>query len=116
MKNKIKNIGIETAAPKLKSNDKNDPFVSSLKLRGRMFIGTVVATNATRTAKVEFERIVPLQKFERFEKRRTRLIVHNPDSIQAKVGDRVRLVECRPISKTKNFTIIERLQDESNKK
>ena len=35
--------------------------------------------------------------------------VHNPDCINAKEGDLVGVVECRPLSKTKNFVIIRKL-------
>jgi len=110
MKEKIRNIGIKISYPKKGSNDKHDPFFSNLKIRGRIFTGTVISTKSTRTAKIEFERRVPLPKYERHEKRKTRLIVHNPDSIQAKLGDKVKIAECRPISKTKNFVIIGKVE------
>ena len=51
-------------------------------------------------------------KFERYEKRRTRIKVHNPECINAKEGDIVKISECRPLSKTKNFVIIENLGKE----
>ena len=92
-----------------------DPFFKNISLRGRIFLATVISTNATKTAKVEFTRIHPITKYERSEKRRTRLQVHNPPSINAQIGDKVKIMECRPISKTKNFVIIEKLKDESNK-
>ena len=40
-------------------------------------------------------------------KRTRRYIVHNPTCIGAGVGDRVKIMECRPLSKTKHFCIIE---------
>lgn len=111
MKNKIKNIGIKTELPSVKvSKDKNDPFFGTLKLRGKVFIGKVISAKPHRTAKIEFPRLFPLKKYERFEKRRTRLLVHNPDSIKAIEGDTVKVIECRPISKTKNFVIIEKIK------
>ena len=113
---KLRNIGIKVKAPTVtQSNDIHDPFFSSLSLRGRVFIAKVISTNSTKTAKVEFSRLYPLPKYERFEKRRTRLQVHNPESINAKVGDKVKIIECRPISKTKNFVIIEKIENESIK-
>jgi small subunit ribosomal protein S17 len=39
--------------------------------------------------------------------RRTRVKAHNPESIDAKEGDTVRIAETRPLSKTKNFVVIE---------
>jgi len=111
MKTKMKNIGIQVEGPKEQvGNDKYDPFFGNLKLRGRVLVGKVISTKPTRTAKIEFMRLFPIKKYERFEKRRTRLLVHNPDSIKAKEGDTVKIMECRPISKTKNFVIIEKLK------
>ena len=107
---KIKNIGIKVSLPKQASNDKHDPFFSNLRIRGRLFTGKVISTSSAKTAKIEFERLLPIPKYERVEKKRTRLIVHNPDSINAQVGDLVKVSECRPISKTKNFVIIEKIK------
>ncbi len=53
-----------------------------------------------------------MQKYERYEKKRTKLHVHNPECIDANIGDIVRIAETRPISKTKNFVIIENLGKE----
>lgn len=114
---KPKNIGIKVKQPILtKSEDIHDPFFGNLSLRGRMFTGIVISTNSAKTAKVEFTRLYPIPKYERFEKRRTRIQVHNPESINAKTGDKVKIIECRPISKTKNFVIIEKLENESDKR
>src|SRR3989344_5457977 len=47
----------------------------------------------------------------RHEKRLSKIQVHIPDSIEVKEGDIVKIAECRPLSKTKHFVIIE---NESN--
>ena len=39
-------------------------------------------------------------------------MAHVPEGITLSVGDTVRIAECRPISKTKNFIVIERLSAE----
>ena len=74
---------------------------------GRKFTGTVVSSKAQQSATVEWywRRLVP--KYERFEQKRTRMQVHNPTEINATKGDKVIIQECRPISKTKNFVIIQ---------
>ena len=111
MKVKMRNIGINVIHPKEPDGkDKHDPFFSHMGVRGRVLIGKVIATKTTKTAKIEFTRLFPLKKYERVEMRRTRLMVHNPDSIKAKEGDLVKIMECRPISKTKNFVIIEKIK------
>lgn len=111
MKKKLRDIGVKVDVPKLESkSDKHDPFFSSFNVRGKAFVGKVISTKSHRTAKIEFARLFHLKKYERYEKRRTRLTVHNPDSISANVGDVVKVMECRPISKTKNFVIIEKIK------
>ena len=104
---KKKNIGIEVKAPKEKCNDKHCPFHGEIKVRGRTFTGTVISRDVNKTAKIEFPRLFYLNKYERFEKRRSRITVHNPPCIDAQIGDKVKVIECKPISKTKNFVIIE---------
>lgn len=83
--------------------------MQTIKTRGRTFTGVVVDAKMQNTATVEWERRMYVQKFERYEKRRTRVKAHNPENIDAKQGDIVKIMECRPISKTKSFIITEKL-------
>ena len=107
-----KNIGIKVSSPKKKCTDKNCPFHGSLKCRGSIFTGTVISAKMHRTVKVEWNRQKFVKKYERYEKERSRIKAHNPDCINAKEGDVVKVIGCRPLSKTKNFTIIENLGKE----
>ncbi len=111
---KIKNIGFNIPAPKTKSKqeEKKSPFTGDIKVRGRVFTGTVISAKMTRTATVEWDRRVKLPKYERYMKKRTRVKAHNPDIIKAEEGDIVKIMECRPLSKTKNFVIVENLGKE----
>ncbi|MBW2983687.1 30S ribosomal protein S17 [Candidatus Woesearchaeota archaeon] len=92
-----------------KCDDKNCPIHGSLKCRGMGFVGTIISTKMHRTAILEWEWKHFLPKYERYEKRRTRIKVHNPACIDAKDGDIVKVMECRPLSKTKHFVIVEKL-------
>lgn len=83
--------------------------MQTIKTRGRTFTGIVLDAKMQNTATVEWERRMYVQKYERYEKRRTRVKAHNPENIDAKQGDIVKIMECRPISKTKNFIIIEKM-------
>lgn len=78
---------------------------SSYATRGNTFEGTVVSAKATKTVTVEWEgrRYVP--KYERYEKRKSKIAAHNPEEIGAAEGDLVRISETRPISKTKHFIV-----------
>jgi len=117
-KEEIKNIGIETPKPTKtpKSVDPKDPFYGSVKVRGRIFTGTVISAKMQKTVTVEWPRRQFNKKYERFEMRRTRVKAHNPESIDAKEGDIVRIAETRPLSKTKNFVVIEIVKAEIVKK
>ena len=111
-KPETRKIGISVEEPNQKCKDSKCPFHGNLSVRGRHFTGTLVSTKMRKTAVVEFGRLHFLPKYERYEKRRTRLKVHNPECINAKDGDIVRIVECRPLSKTKNFVIIHKIGQE----
>lgn len=104
---KTKNIGIKTEAPKGSCSDKHCPFHGEIKLRGRTFTGTVTKVDTHKSAKVEWPIRHYIPKYERYEERKSGVRVHNPDCIKAKIGDKVKISECRPISKTKHFIIIE---------
>ncbi len=112
MEKNSKSIGIKLKLPGKKCNDDRCPFHGRLKCRGKIFTGVVISTKMQKTVTVEFGRMNYLPKYERYEKRRTRIKAHNPDCINAKDGDIVRLSECRPLSKTKNFVVIENLGGE----
>ena len=108
-KTESRNIGIALEAPKQSCNDLNCPFHGKLSVRGRQLTGTVVSAKMRKTAVIEFGRLHFWKKYERYEKRRTKLKVHNPECIGAKDGDIVNIMECRPLSKTKHFVIIQKL-------
>lgn len=88
--------------------DPNCPHHASLKTHGRIFTGTVVEAKAQKTATVSWERRKYLAKYERHEKLKTVVKAHNPECLNAKKGDIVRIQECRPLSKTKHFVIVEK--------
>lgn len=68
-------------------------------------IGVVTSTKMNKTATVLVERVKvhPLYK-KRF---RVKKKYHAHDELGVKDGDRVKIKECRPISKTKSWRIIE---------
>lgn len=114
MKMKNKNPGIDVPFPTLTCSDVKCPFHGNLKLRGRIFKGIVTSAKAAKTVTVTWERVVPIKKFERFEKRKSKLHAYNPTCIDAKEGDIVRIAECRPLSKTKHFVVVEKISKQEN--
>lgn len=111
MKNTTRNPGYGEV-PQQKCIDVKCPFHGKLNLRGRQFTGTVISTRMRKTSVIEFKRLHFVPKYERYEKRRTKLKVHNPECINVKEGDIVKVMECKPVSKTKNFVIIQKLGHE----
>ena len=101
-----KNIGIEVDFPKENCEDKHCPFHGSLGVRGRIFKGIIIKKNPHKTVMVEWPRSHYIKKYERYAKKRSRVKAHNPKCIDAKIGDRVVIAETRPISKTKNFVVV----------
>lgn len=93
--------------PKKACHDHHCPFHASQKLRGRIISGFIKKVDAFKTATITFERVHPLPKYERYEKRTSKLRVHNPPCLNAQPGDKVVAAETRPISKTKSFVIVE---------
>jgi small subunit ribosomal protein S17 len=105
---KAKNIGIEgIKEPKGSCDDDKCPFHGSLKVRGRIFKGKVVSDKMSKTVIVEWPRIIRLRKYKRYMKKRSKVSAHNPECVNAKTGDLVTIMECRPLSKTKKFVVIE---------
>ena len=107
-----KNVGVVLKSPEEACKDSKCPYHGKLSLRGRQFTGIVMSTKMRKTAVMEFSRLYFLKKYERYERRRTKLKVHNPECINAKEGEIVNVMECRPLSKTKNFVIIQKLGKE----
>jgi len=95
-------------------NDKNCPEHGNLSVRGRQFTAKVVSAKMKRSAVVKVTRVRKVPKYDRYEKRSSRISVHKPDCIAVKEGDQVTVGECRPISKTKSFVIIKKEEVEKS--
>lgn len=89
-------------------NDKNCPFHGDLKVRGRTLIGSVASEKMEKTVVVEREYTEKIPKYERYERRTSRVHAHNPSCINAQIGDTVKIIECRKLSKMKSFVVIEK--------
>jgi small subunit ribosomal protein S17 len=69
-------------------------------------IGSVVGAKMAKTIVVEVTRRVPHPVYKRVVGKRKRFYAHDEEGV-AKVGDVVRIVECRPLSKLKRWQLKE---------
>ena len=67
----------------------------------RIFRGEVVSNRAQKTAIVKWHYYNYVPKYERYERRNTKVAAYNPECLSASIGDTVTIAECRPLSKTK---------------
>jgi small subunit ribosomal protein S17 len=104
----IRNIGINVPIPKESCNDPLCPFHGKISIRGRLLEGIVLKNRAERTIVVRREYLHYIPKYKRYEKRRKNISAHCPPCISVKEGDKVTIAECRPISKTVSFVVIEK--------
>ena len=72
-------------------------------------IGVVVSDKMNKTIVVEVERRVPHPKYKKIVRRTSKFYAHD-EKREAKEGDKVRIVESRPISKLKCWSLAEVLK------
>jgi len=102
-------IGLPVKAPKKSCNDRCCPFHGTLPVRGRILEGIVVGDKMKGTVIVRRDFLQYVSKYLRYERRHGHISAHNPPCIEAKIGDNVKLMECRPISKAVSFVVIEKI-------
>ena len=69
-------------------------------------VGLVISDKMEKTIVVEYTAGVPHPKFKKIIKRTKKFYAHDEKS-QATVGDKVRITECRPVSKSKRWRLVE---------
>ena len=99
--------GLDVTAPKKKCEDDRCPFHGRIKVRGRLLNGKAVSTAGKSFIVVEMEYLHMVPKFNRGERRRSRVSAHVPPCIEVRDGDSVTLGECRPLSKTITFVVVD---------
>ena len=72
----------------------------------KQLVGVVVSATNEKTITVKVETYKKHPKYGKRVKSSKKYAVHD-ESNKAKVGDTVRIVECKPISKTKHFYLAE---------
>jgi|SRR5262252_4223918 small subunit ribosomal protein S17 len=95
----------EVAAPAT-SNEKR---VSTTRRGNRVQkVGTVSSDKMQKTVVVRVDRLVLHPKYRRYVRRTSKFMAH--DDLGATAGDRVRIVETRPLSAKKRWRVVEIVQ------
>ena len=72
-------------------------------------VGQVVSAKMTKTIVVEVTRRVPHPMYKRIINKRSKFYAHDEEQ-RAQLGDTVRIIECRPMSKLKRWRLGEVLR------
>jgi small subunit ribosomal protein S17 len=73
---------------------------SANKLSGR-----VVSNSMNKTVAVEIERLIKHPQYGKYIRRTTKLLAHDEKN-ESRVGDRVTIQECRPLSRRKRWKLV----------
>ncbi|MBM4414854.1 MAG: 30S ribosomal protein S17 [Chloroflexi bacterium] len=87
-----------------------EPAADHRAVNRKARIGTVVSDKGDQTIIVSIERASQHRLYHKVIRHTKRYPVHDPEN-RATLGDTVRIEECRPISKTKHWRLVEVLQE-----
>src|SRR5512133_4353278 len=82
------------------------PAAASARSKRKERVGEVISNKMAKTIIVRVERRFPHPRFKKVVTGYKKFYAHDEKS-EAKVGDRVRITETRPLSKTKRWRLVE---------
>jgi small subunit ribosomal protein S17 len=98
-----------TALPPDAGSAVGEKSVSSKRRGNRVQkVGTVSSDKMQKTVVVRVDRLVLHRKYRRYVRRTSKFMAH--DELGATTGDRVRIVETRPLSANKRWRVVEIVQ------
>lgn len=106
-----RNPGLNVKIPEKECNDVNCPFHGILPVRGQVITGKVVSDRMRGSVVIVRDYLHYVKKYKRYEKRSSKIHAHSPPCLEVKTGDNVKIAECRPLSKTKKYVVVEVLEE-----
>ena len=103
----MSSAGLLIAPPKRTCDDARCPFHGHLKVRGKILTGRVASLSDKQTVVLQREFMQKVPKYNRSERRRGKVHAHVPPCIDIKEGDTASVAECRPLSKTISFVVVQ---------
>ncbi|MCS6884552.1 MAG: 30S ribosomal protein S17 [Acidobacteriota bacterium] len=74
-------------------------------------IGIVVSNKMTKTVVVRVDRLVKHPKYKKYVHRHSKFMAHT--EVECNIGDKVRIIETRPLSARKRWLVVEIMQKAS---
>lgn len=90
------------------SSETEAPKTASSRPHRSQKVGTVSSDKMLKTVVVRVDRLVRHRKYRRYVRRTSKFMAH--DELGATVGDKVRIVETRPLSARKRWRVAEIVQ------
>ena len=84
-------------------------MMNTARTRRKVRVGKVVSNKMQKSIVVAIERRVPHPQYKKYFTRTTKLMAHD-ERQQAAVGDVVKIIETRPLSKRKRWRLVEILE------
>jgi small subunit ribosomal protein S17 len=75
----------------------------------KVFVGTVVSDRMQKTVVVSIERFFRQPQYKKLVRRRTKVKAHDEGN-SCRVGDKVKIMETRPLSRDKRWRVVEIIQ------
>ena len=72
----------------------------------KKMLGSVVSNSMDKTVLVMVERLTKHRTYKKYIRKRSKYMAHDPQNL-CQVGDKVRLLESRPLSKRKRWKVLE---------
>lgn len=98
----------KTRSPKAKAEKSADASGEKEVHKRAERVGIVASDKMTKTVTVRVDRLVKHPVYRKYIKKRKKFMAH--DEIGAKIGDKVRIVETRPLSARKRWRVVEIIQ------
>jgi small subunit ribosomal protein S11e len=108
-----KSVGLGFRTPKAAVQgrfiDKKCPFTGNVSIRGRLMRAVVHSTKCPRSIVIRRDYLHSIQKYQRYEKRHKNFTVHCSPAFEPRVGDEVIVGNCRPLSKTIRYNVLQHI-------
>lgn len=97
-----------TGADKVSANSEKDGSDSLERSRRAQRVGIVSSDKMEKTVVVRVDRQIKHPKYRRYVRRTSKFMAH--DELGAGIGDKVRIMETRPLSRLKRWRVVEVIQ------